>query len=273
MLIHDQACATEVRRARKRGTLADAEVPRGHQRARVRGLRRLRRQVALPVVGAGADRVRAQDADRPDVVQHRPVVHRRRLPGVHAGRRDRSKRAPRSPPPRLPVAELPRAGRVRQARRRARAAGRHRRHRRRHGQPGARHGGTARRPPRGRPRPDRSQPEGGPGRLRRAAEHARDRGRRQRRPVATPTCCWGSTSLGVGDGREPRRRRPAADDRRRLDEPHADRRHGDRRRRRRPPTSPPRCARSTTSRAPTTTCSSTPTICRSPCSPTRCRPT
>ena len=66
VLIHDQACATELRRARKRGNAPDPPQPRADQRARLRGLRRLRREVRLPVGRARRDRVRAQDADRPD---------------------------------------------------------------------------------------------------------------------------------------------------------------------------------------------------------------
>jgi indolepyruvate ferredoxin oxidoreductase len=40
-IIYDQTCATEKRRRRKRGKLADARQARGHQRAGVRRLRRL----------------------------------------------------------------------------------------------------------------------------------------------------------------------------------------------------------------------------------------
>ena len=41
VLIYEQACATEKRRRRKRGTLEDPEAFRVHQRSRLRGLRRL----------------------------------------------------------------------------------------------------------------------------------------------------------------------------------------------------------------------------------------
>ncbi len=42
-IIYDQTCATEKRRRRKRGTLRHARQDRGHQRAGVRGVRRLAR--------------------------------------------------------------------------------------------------------------------------------------------------------------------------------------------------------------------------------------
>ena len=52
------------------------------QRARVRGLRRLRQEVELPVGRAGGDRVRPQDADPPGLVQQGLLVRRGRLPLV-----------------------------------------------------------------------------------------------------------------------------------------------------------------------------------------------
>ena len=56
--------------ARARGARLD-------QRARVRGLRRLRREVELPLGPAGGDRVRAQDADPPGLLQQGPLLPRR----------------------------------------------------------------------------------------------------------------------------------------------------------------------------------------------------
>ena len=59
-----------------------AGLPRRHQRAGVRGLRRLRRQEQLPVRAAGRHAVRAQDPHPPDELQLRHVVPAGRLPGV-----------------------------------------------------------------------------------------------------------------------------------------------------------------------------------------------
>ena len=59
VLIYDQHCAADARRQRKRGTLPDAHHPGRHQRSGVRGLRRLRRQVQLPVRAAGRHRATA----------------------------------------------------------------------------------------------------------------------------------------------------------------------------------------------------------------------
>ena len=57
----------------------------GDQRPRVRGLRRLRRQEQLSFRPAGRHAVRAQDPHRPDLVQSRLLVSRRRLPVVRNG--------------------------------------------------------------------------------------------------------------------------------------------------------------------------------------------
>ena len=61
-----------------------ARAGRAHpdQRARLRGLRRLRREVELPVGAAGRDRVRPQDADPPGLLQQGLLVPRGRLPVV-----------------------------------------------------------------------------------------------------------------------------------------------------------------------------------------------
>ncbi len=73
-----------------------AEAARVDQRARVRGLRRLRREVELPVRDPGRDRVRAQDADPPGLVQQGLLLSRGRLPLVPHGRARREGEAPDS---------------------------------------------------------------------------------------------------------------------------------------------------------------------------------
>ena len=110
VLIHDQACAAEMRRARKRGKARRAAAAHRHQRARLRGLRRLRREVQLPVGAAGGDRVRPQDADPPGVVQQGLLVRQGRLPVVPDGRRRPKQRASRRrpPPSRPPTCPSPR---------------------------------------------------------------------------------------------------------------------------------------------------------------------
>ena len=60
---------------------------RGHQRARLRGLRRLRRQVELRVGRAGRDRVRPQAHDRPELVQQGLLVREGLLPELRHRRR------------------------------------------------------------------------------------------------------------------------------------------------------------------------------------------
>ena len=60
-------------------------IPRRHQRAGVRGMRRLRRQEQLPVGAAGRHAVRAQDADPPDQLQLRLLLPAGRLPVVRDG--------------------------------------------------------------------------------------------------------------------------------------------------------------------------------------------
>ena len=58
-------------------------VPGDDRRARVRGMRRLRRAVELPVAALHRDRVRSQDGDRPGQLQRRCELPEGRLPGVH----------------------------------------------------------------------------------------------------------------------------------------------------------------------------------------------
>ena len=106
VLIHDQRCAAEKRRDRTRGLHRPAGLPGRHQRAHLRGLRRLRRQVELPLGAAGRHAVRTQDDDPPDELQLRLLVHARRLPVVrhrHGRRRRRRHAASRRPAPSHPT--------------------------------------------------------------------------------------------------------------------------------------------------------------------------
>ena len=141
------------------------EHPRDDQRARLRGLRRLRADVELPVGHAGRHRVRPQDPHPPGVVQQGLLLPRRRLPGVpdrraRVGALGAGDRAPRPRRVRDPAG----AGRPRRVHRAARGD---RRHRGDHGVPGARHRRARGRAPRARPRPDGPRAEGRRGRLRR----------------------------------------------------------------------------------------------------------
>ena len=79
-----------------------ARLPGRHQRAGLRGLRRLRRQEQLPLGATGRHAVRSQDPHRPDELQLRLLVHGGRLPGVRHGvdRRRRSEAQPARRPAR-----------------------------------------------------------------------------------------------------------------------------------------------------------------------------
>ena len=142
VLIHDQRCAAELRRDRKRGRISPAPDPGGHQPSGVRGVRPLRRNFQLPVGAALRHPLRPQDHHRPGQLQHRLVVPGGRLPGVRhhhpaeaappgstqrtMGRRDRAT----FPPPRSAGVCQPR---------RQHPHHRHRRHRRGDHRPAHRH--------------------------------------------------------------------------------------------------------------------------------------
>ena len=86
VLIHDQECATELRRKRKRGLVARPGRADHDQRAHLRRMRRLRREVELPVRPARRHRLRSQDRHRPVVLQQGLLVRGRRLPLLRVGR-------------------------------------------------------------------------------------------------------------------------------------------------------------------------------------------
>ena len=160
-------------------------------------------EVELPVGPAGRDRVRAQDADRPDDLQQGLLVPRGRLPVVHDG--DRRRRAAERLGPTHPTAcrratcPSP-SGRSSTARLRDPDVG-HRRHRRRHRQPDR---SAWRRCSTGchvaRPRPDRPLAEGRPGRQRPAPQRRRRRQARTRpRPATVDVLLGFDLLVGAGD--------------------------------------------------------------------------
>ena len=104
VLVHDQECAAELRRDRRRGSRRDTHHPGRHQRTHLRRMRRLRRRQQLPFGAAGAYRVRTQDAYPSGIVQLRLQLSPRRLPGVHDRRSSAGLPGPRA------IANHPRRG-------------------------------------------------------------------------------------------------------------------------------------------------------------------
>ena len=93
VLIYDQTCAAEKRRRRKRGTLSRSRQAGRHQRARLRGLRRLRRAIELRRHRAGRDRVRTEARHRPVELQQGLLLHQGLLPELRHGARRRGEEA------------------------------------------------------------------------------------------------------------------------------------------------------------------------------------
>ena len=111
--IYDQTCAAEKRRRRKRGTFPDPDQARLHQRAGLRGLRRLRRAVQLRRHRAGGDRVRPQARHRPVDLQQGLLLRQGLLPELRhrpwrpARKPKRAGRPNAAPSPILPEPPLP----------------------------------------------------------------------------------------------------------------------------------------------------------------------
>ena len=235
----------------------------------MRGLRRLRRGLDLPVRAAGGHRVRPQDPHPPGLLQLRPELPEGRLPVVPAGRAGPGGQA------RRPAGAAGRAGRPDLPAGRRRHAGpdaRHRWHRGGHHLADPAAGRAPRRRVRRRAGADRAGPEGRPGGQRPAVlDQAADRGA-ARLPRA------GRRRARLRPARRGRRpdaagRRAGPDDRRAGHRDRADRGDGHRAggaarlaRTRRSPGSSRRPTRPRTS-------TWTPRPCPSGCSPTTCRPT
>jgi hypothetical protein len=196
------------------------------QRARLRGLRGLRAQVELPVGAPGGDRVRAQDADPPGLLQQGLLVPRGGLPLFPHGRAGQARPARAASAVRDVAGTAP-AGRRCRVRH---AHDGHRRDRRRDGQPGGRHGGADRRPVRVGPRPDRALAEGRPGDLR-PASLPPSAGRRLQGPGRLDRPLPRLRPAGRRQRQEPGHRGPRPNRRGGLHQRGADGPHGDRRQR------------------------------------------
>ena len=193
VLIHDQACAAEKRRKRKRGKLPSRQARVDDQRAGLRGLRRLRREVQLPVGAAGATEFGRKtridqsscnldfsclEGDCPSFMTVVPAAGRT---ANARGRGDQPGRAAR-----------PRARSCRPTR--SHPDHRHRRHRRGHRRPGPRHrrrciaGWHVR-----CARPDRAVAEGRRGRVRPPVQPLRRGARPTSSAPGSATSTWAAT--------------------------------------------------------------------------------
>ena len=82
VLIYDQTCAAEKRRAPEARHVPRSGQARHHQRAGLRGLRRLRREIELRLGAAAGDRIRPQAHHRPVVLQQGLLLREGLLPVV-----------------------------------------------------------------------------------------------------------------------------------------------------------------------------------------------
>ena len=227
--IHDQRCAAEKRRDRKRGKLRRRRRSGwSSTSASARAAATAATSQQLPVGAADRHRVGSQDAHRPELVQLRLLVHEGRLPELHDGDAGRGQAGGRGAEAQLPrMSGLPNPERLRAAATCAHPACR--------GIGGtgvvtvsqiARHGGDARRAttcaastrPGCRRRPARSSATCASASASRRLEQGRHRrGRRAarlrppRRPAATRTCPAPSPDRTVVDRLGRPRRRPGVD--------------------------------------------------------------
>ena len=203
-----EAAAAEAR------PLSRSRQARRHQHARLRGLRRLRRQIELRLDAAAGDGVRPQADDRPVELQQGLFLPRRLLPVLRDGARraaeGRARRSRRDALPPMPEPEIAPLERTH-----GRPHHRRRRHRRRHRRRGARHGGASRRARRRHHRHGGARAEG---RRRHHAHadraaaggHPRHPHRARRRPTrcSPATSSWPGSQEGA-DG-DPARARAAS---------------------------------------------------------------
>ncbi len=143
-IIYEQTCAAEKRRRRKRGLIEDPPHAGVHQRACLRGLRRLFRAVELRVDRAGGDRLRPQTPDRPVELQQGLFLCAGVLSVVRKSAQRQAARRRRGAARPAVASRVARACQSRDRGQPRRVDHRYRRHRSRHDWRGARHGGAPR---------------------------------------------------------------------------------------------------------------------------------